>query len=267
MASTPKSSTLRPATPSPASTLRSGVRPSPIPQLHTHRNPELTKLPTDCNATGVYSGVVAEGNGNGEADPDNINNTWLRGVQKTDDDGVTAFSTIFPGHYTGRTTHVHVMVHAGAQPLCNGTLYSTQATHVGQMFFDQDLISKVEETSPYNINEQELTTNAEDNIMEEEAATGADPIMSYVMLGDSIEDGLLAWLAFGVDMSNVSNITAATTNYESGGVANPDAGMGGPGGAPPGGEDGGPPSGAPPSGSSTVASSASTEAAQETTSA
>ena len=135
------------------------------------------------------------------------------------------------------------------------------------MYFDQDLISKVEETSPYSANEQELTTNEEDHIMEEEAATGVDPIMSYVMLGDEVEDGLLAWLAFGVDMSNVRNVTAATTNYEGGGVANPDAGMGGPGGAPPGGEDGGPPSGAPPSGFSTIPSSASTEAAEGTTSA
>lgn len=163
---------------------------------------------------------------------------------------MTAFSTIFPGHYIGRTTHVHVMVHAGAEPLSNGTLYNTAATHVGQMYFDQDLISKVEETAPYNANEQELTTNAEDGILEEEAATGVDPIMSYVMLGDSVEDGLLAWLAFGVDMSFVRNITAATTNYEGGGVANPDAGMGGPGG--------GPPDEAPPSGS------ASTEAAEKT---
>lgn len=252
----------RPAIPFPGSTLRSGVRP-PNPQNPRPSGSGTNQTRIDCNATGVYSGVVADGNGDGESDPDNINNTWLRGVQKTDDDGVTAFSTIFPGHYTGRATHVHVMVHAGASALPNGTLYSTTATHVGQMFFDQDLISKVEETSPYSANEQELTTNAEDNIMEEEAATGADPIMSYVMLGDSVEDGLLAWLAFGVDMSNVSNITAATTNYESGGVANPDAGMGGPGGPPPGGEDGGPPSGF-----STVPSgSASTDAAEETTSA
>ncbi|PKS06061.1 hypothetical protein jhhlp_007895 [Lomentospora prolificans] len=158
-----------------------------------------------CNSTGVYSGVVAGGNGVGTADPSNLDNTFLRGVQKSDEDGVVQFETLFPGHYTGRTTHVHVMVHANAQELENGTLYSTQATHVGQMFFDQSLIEQVETVAPYNTNTQQLTLNSEDSILSEEAATGVDPLMSYVLLGDSIEDGLLAWLAFGVDMTYIRN--------------------------------------------------------------
>ncbi|KAJ4357991.1 uncharacterized protein N0V89_002568 [Didymosphaeria variabile] len=49
-----------------------------------------------CNSTGVY-GVVAGGNGN-QADLANINNTALRGIQQTDNDGVVAFETLFPGH-------------------------------------------------------------------------------------------------------------------------------------------------------------------------
>lgn len=61
-----------------------------------------------CNATGVYSGIVANGNGN-SADSANLNTTFLRGVQKTGEDGVVQFQTIFPGHYTGRTTHIHGM--------------------------------------------------------------------------------------------------------------------------------------------------------------
>lgn len=61
------------------------------------------------NATGVYSGVVASGNGN-EADTTNLDNTFARGVQATDDEGVVSFDTNVPGHYTGRTNHIHVMV-------------------------------------------------------------------------------------------------------------------------------------------------------------
>lgn len=131
----------------------------------------------------------------------------------------------------GRATHIHVMVHAGAEALPNGTLYSSTATHVGQMFFDQDLISEVEQVEPYSSNEQELTTNEEDDILADEASTGADPFMTYVKLGDSIEDGILGWLAFGVDMSYSRNVTAAATHYKDGGVANEDAGAPG-GGAP-----------------------------------
>lgn len=137
-----------------------------------------------------------------------------------------AFDSIFPGHYQGRATHIHVMVHAGAEALPNGTLYSSTAMHVGQMFFDQDLISEVEEVAPYSSNEQELTTNEDDSILGEEAETGADPFMTYVRLGDSIEDGILAWLAFGVDLTNSKNVSAAATHYEDGGVENEDSGFG-----------------------------------------
>lgn len=57
------------------------------------------------NSTGVYSGVQSNGNGNYD-DTSNLDNIALRGIQQADDDGVVQFSTIFPGHYTGRTTHI-----------------------------------------------------------------------------------------------------------------------------------------------------------------
>lgn len=31
----------------------------------------------------------------------------LRGIQPTTTDGVVLFDTIFPGHYIGRTPHIH----------------------------------------------------------------------------------------------------------------------------------------------------------------
>lgn len=55
-----------------------------------------------CNSTGVYGGVVASGNGNSNVS-DNLNATFLRGVQPSDDSGVVTFDTLVPGHYTGRT--------------------------------------------------------------------------------------------------------------------------------------------------------------------
>ena len=56
-----------------------------------------------CNATGVYSGVVANGNGNPK-DLGNLENTAFRGLQKTDEMGIAQFNTIFPGHYAGDLT-------------------------------------------------------------------------------------------------------------------------------------------------------------------
>ncbi|GAK68138.1 GPI anchored dioxygenase, partial [Moesziomyces antarcticus] len=88
----------------------------------------------NCNSTGVYSGVVASGNGNVE-DESNLNTTFLRGVQRTDENGAAQFQTIFPGHYTGRAHHIHVVAHINATLLSNNTLANsadTGAVHIGQ---------------------------------------------------------------------------------------------------------------------------------------
>ncbi|KAI1098728.1 aromatic compound dioxygenase [Jackrogersella minutella] len=187
-----------------------------------------------CNATGVYGGIVASGNGD-SSDEANINNTWLRGIQKTDSDGVAQFESIFPGHYTGRATHIHIMIHQNAALLANSTLgNNVSASHVGQAFFDQDLITAVELTEPYSTNTQELTLNADDSILAEEAATdGVDPFFEYTLLNEDVAEGLFAWIAFGINATESQSITPAAFYYKEGGVANPDSGAGGPGGAPP----------------------------------
>ena len=130
-----------------------------------------------CNSTGVYSGVVASGNGNSN-DSSNIDKTFLRGITQADEDGVVKFDTLFPGHYTGRATHIHVMTHTlDATVNANNTLTGKSVSHVGQMFFDQDLISTVDAVAPYSDNTQTLTTNAEDSILAQEASD-VDPMVS-----------------------------------------------------------------------------------------
>ncbi|KAF2719005.1 extracellular dioxygenase [Polychaeton citri CBS 116435] len=190
-----------------------------------------------CNSTGVYSGVSASGNGNDE-DTTNIDNTFLRGIQQTDINGVAQFETVFPGHYTGRASHIHILAHAANETTVrtNGTLlggnFTTHAVHVGQLFFDQDLISQVEGTAPYNTNTQDTTLNSDDDILASEA-DDMDPFVQYILLGDSVSDGLLAWISIGIDPSADNEVTAAATHYDGYGVANSDTGMGG--GAPSGG--------------------------------
>ncbi|KAE8372306.1 Intradiol ring-cleavage dioxygenase [Aspergillus bertholletiae] len=189
-----------------------------------------------CNATGVYSGVVSSGNGNSN-DESNLDTTFLRGLQKTNDNGIVQFQTIFPGHYTSRATHIHVLTHPANETsvLPNGTitgLYNTKTSHIGQIFFDQDLISAVEETSPYSTNTQELTTNAEDSILSEEAEY-IDPFVEYVFLGDDVSDGIFGWISVGMDATEDTSVSPAAYFTEDGGVENENSGMGG-GGSPPG---------------------------------
>ncbi|KAI5361663.1 Putative intradiol ring-cleavage dioxygenase [Septoria linicola] len=152
-----------------------------------------------CNATGVYSGVQAEGNGNVN-DFSNLQATFGRGIQQTDENGVVTFETIFPGHYFGVTSHIHILSHSSAQPVApsgDGRNF-VQATHNGRIFFQQDLISAVESTSPYNSNQQPLTLNVDDPVLNQEAAV-TDPFARYTWLGERPEDGVLAWISVGID--------------------------------------------------------------------
>ncbi|KAI1337331.1 Intradiol ring-cleavage dioxygenase [Xylariaceae sp. FL0016] len=183
-----------------------------------------------CNSTGVYSGVSATGQGG-------LNTTHGRGIQETDEDGVVQFDTLFPGHYTGRTPHIHLMSTSDATLLDNGTYVDGTVSHIGQLFFDQDLITEVETTSPYSTNTQSLTLNVDDGIDAETATEDYDPFMAYVRLGDAITDGLLGYLTVFVDTT--ANYTdaaqAAAHYYEGGGVSNNNGGgsfPGGPGGPP-----------------------------------
>ncbi len=56
-----------------------------------------------CDSAGAYSGA---------SDPgfDTTGKTWLRGYQVTGDDGQVTFTTIYPGWYPGRATHIHFKI-------------------------------------------------------------------------------------------------------------------------------------------------------------
>lgn len=129
------------------------------------------------------------------------------------------------------------MAHLNATVLPNNTITGGTVSHVGQLFFDQDLYTEVLATAPYSSNTQALTTNEQDFILAQEAANG-DPILEYTYLGSKVEDGLFGWIAFGVDPAANRTVNAAANYGENGGKANPNNGF-------PGGPPGGFPSGFP----------------------
>ncbi|KAL4893605.1 Intradiol ring-cleavage dioxygenase [Aspergillus ambiguus] len=174
----------------------------------------------NCNATGVYSGVQSDMNGNGE-DASNLDKMFLRGIQKTDADGVAQFKSIFPGHYDGRSTHVHVVAHVGAYALPNNTIAGGNVAHIGQLFFDQDLISAVEANYPYNTNNVTITKNTADHVIQDETEdTASDPFFEYALLGDSVQDGIFAWVTMGINVSASYDASNAATLTRNGGVMN-----------------------------------------------
>ncbi|KAH7037415.1 Intradiol ring-cleavage dioxygenase [Microdochium trichocladiopsis] len=147
-----------------------------------------------CNSTGVYSGVDAPGQA-GEG------TTWLRGVQMSDREGVASFDTVFPGHYAGRTNHIHVMATRDPRVLDASQQYEGGVpTHIGQFYFDERLIELVEAVQPYAGNDKPRVRNDRDGIAVAAATDENDIFMDYVLLGDGVGYGILAWITVGVDM-------------------------------------------------------------------
>ena len=110
------------------------------------------------NAPGAYSGFGTT-----------VGQTWLRGVQNTDPNGLAVFNTIYPGWYMGRTQHIHVKV----RPTPTSELTT-------QLYFRQALNTWVNTLAPYSTHGQNPTTNAGDMLFLNETvtclcATGADP--------------------------------------------------------------------------------------------
>lgn len=175
---------------------------------------------------GVYGGVVAQNNGV-VSDTTNWDNTALRGIQVSDADGVLQFTTLVPGHYTGRAPHLHVLAHIDATVnTANNTLTGGTISHVGQLFLDQSLISEVEATATYVGNTQALTKNAQDSIFVQEAST-SDPVVNYVLLGDEVADGLFGWVTVGIDPTISKTVNAAAYLDATGGHASSNSGGGG----------------------------------------
>ncbi|KAF7919338.1 uncharacterized protein EAE97_011670 [Botrytis byssoidea] len=172
----------------------------------------------NCNSTGVYGGIPASSMNGNAGDASNINKTFLRGLQPTDANGVAKFTSLFPRHYAGRTTHMHVVAHIGGTVLSNGTYTGGKVSHIGQVFFDQSLITKVEALSPYNTNTRRLTTNAADRVVAAEIADGSDPFFTYVLLGGTVSDGIFAWITFGINQGASYTASAAARLTANGGV-------------------------------------------------
>jgi len=177
----------------------------------------------NANATGVYGGVASDMNGAGAAaDPKNINTTFLRGLQSTNREGVVSFDTVFPGHYAGRATHLHVMAHEKGTVLRNHTYTGGQISHVGQVFFEEALRAKVETASPYINNTVAVVTNDEDMWAPQQASSDYDPLMEYVMLGRKIEQGLFGWISIGINVTANYTIDHPAGSWtENGGVPAP----------------------------------------------
>lgn len=122
-----------------------------------------------CNADGVYSAEDVE---------DTSGLTWLRGYQVTDSAGQVTFTTIFPGWYAGRTTHIHLRVRSKYSEASS----TSDGTNTTQVFFPQTTIDTINTSvAPYSSHGTNSTTNATDHVYTDET----DGKMELTLSGDS----------------------------------------------------------------------------------
>ena len=95
-----------------------------------------------CDAVGNYSEYGTQ-----------TNATYLRGIQTTNANGEVTFTTIYPGWYQGRATHIHVEV------TING-----RSVKVTQIAFPEDVTAQVYRTGVYAPGGQNPTSNARDMV-------------------------------------------------------------------------------------------------------
>jgi protocatechuate 3,4-dioxygenase beta subunit len=107
-----------------------------------------------CDATGLYSGFesASMGGPGGRRDEE----TYLRGAQATNADGIVEFKTVYPGWYRGRTVHIHAKVHLDRQ-----TVLTTQ------FFFEEAMTERVYAAEPYAGDEGRDVFNDSDGIFDE----------------------------------------------------------------------------------------------------
>ncbi|KAJ5813739.1 uncharacterized protein N7503_000489 [Penicillium pulvis] len=134
-----------------------------------------------CNATGSYSGFTG-------IDPDTSD--LLSGFEKRTD-GTTDDKTFLRGisrtDSEGKDTSYN---QAGVQ-------------HLGQLFFEEELINSVYQLQPYkdHLSTLNRTTNAADSLYSTANSDGYSAVVSTALLGRVIADGLVGSITIGVNRS------------------------------------------------------------------
>jgi protocatechuate 3,4-dioxygenase beta subunit len=104
-----------------------------------------------CNKDGYYSGYANQPGILGTQSY--VGKTWLRGYQLSDTSGQVKFTTIYPGWYSGRATHIHLEI------FVNGVLKKT-----AQMAFPESISDVVHVSSLYATHGINTTRNATDSV-------------------------------------------------------------------------------------------------------
>ncbi len=132
-----------------------------------------------CDGAGVYSDVSGS------------SRKFLRGYQITDGNGVAAFTTIYPGWYSGRAVHIHFKLRLFA-----GSTKTYEFT--SQFFFDDTLTDSVYTQSPYNTRGSRNTRNSNDGIYNSLSTTDK---VGLTLQTSKTSDGYAGIINLGVNVA------------------------------------------------------------------
>lgn len=137
-----------------------------------------------CNNQGYYSGY---GNQPGLLGTKSyVGETWLRGYQMTDASGVAKFTTVYPGWYGGRATHIHMEI------FINKVLKKT-----AQLTFSEAISDVVHVSALYAAHGVNPTRNASDSVFGNSATDLANETMA---LTGSVADGYSGSFTIGISV-------------------------------------------------------------------
>jgi protocatechuate 3,4-dioxygenase beta subunit len=160
-----------------------------------------------CDARGLYSAFPGQGD---RHNIDTTNATFLRGTQLTDKSGWAEFTTIYPGWYPGRATHIHFKIFTDEKTVL-----------VGQTFFPDALNEFIYTNVPdYTGRKRDRAVlNVNDNVV-----VDADPGRLAFCAVKEERERYVASLTLGIDR-NVNPLAIARNGAMAG---PPPAGMRGP---------------------------------------
>jgi protocatechuate 3,4-dioxygenase beta subunit len=133
-----------------------------------------------CDALGVYSDVVDRG-------VSTVGQTFLRGAQMTDANGIATFTTLYPGWYPGRTVHIHFKIRTDAAAQ-QGYEFTSQ------LYFEDALSDRIHTLSPYAAKGQRNQTNDQDRIFQQ----GGEELMLQLV---EVAEGYTSTFNIGLQIS------------------------------------------------------------------
>ncbi|MEL0579048.1 intradiol ring-cleavage dioxygenase [Pectobacterium punjabense] len=168
-----------------------------------------------CNARGKYSGwsFISPDKEASTDDVGTVNRTdntrFFRGIQPTDQNGVVRFTTIFPGFYAGRATHIHVAIRRPSK----NPLEKEHFAFVGQLYFPEDLCRVVYNNEPYSPRDITRVTNDKDDYFTKMNGVQSLLTVNKVNEGD-FNDGFTGEIILSIDKNATSTYLTQRDLYK-----------------------------------------------------